>query len=525
MKKSLFNRFLEMVEVGGNKLPHPVTLFALFGLMVIVLSGVASWFDLSVTDPRPEGARGRSADGMITVVNLFSGYGLRRLAEQLVTNFTGFVPLGTVLVALLGVGVAEASGLITASIRSLVVKVATAKSRYATMFVTMTIVFSGVLSNTASEMGYVVLIPLAGVVFHALGRHPLAGMAAAFAGVSGGYSANLLIGTIDPLLAGLTEEAARLIDPGYTVHAAVNLYFMMGSTFLVTLLGTWVTDRIIEPRLGVYDPTQAKDKLPDTTIEPLTPGEIRGLKMAGWSMLAVSVLLFLSVYPDWGVLRDPDTGDILHSPFMRGLVAIIFVFFLVPGIVYGRVTGSLKTDKDIINGMSASMSSLGLYIVLVFFAAQFVALFGWSNLGPIIAVKGAETLKALGLTGPEMFIPFILLCAFINLFMGSASAKWAILAPVFVPMLMLIGYSPEVTQTAFRIGDSTTNIITPMMSYFGLILAFVNKYDRNLGIGTIISLMLPYTLFFLAGWIIFFLSWVFGFGIPVGPGAPTFYPG
>lgn len=201
------------------------------------------------------------------------------------------------------------------------------------------------------------------------------------------------------------------------------------------------------------------------------------------------------------------------------------MFFLVPGIVYGRITGSLKSDKDIINGMSASMSSLGLYIVLVFFAAQFVALFGWSNLGPIIAVKGAETLTALGLTGPEMFIPFILLCAIINLFMGSASAKWAILAPVFVPMLMLIGYSPEVTQTAFRIGDSTTNIITPMMSYFGLILAFVNKYDKNLGIGTIISLMLPYTLFFLVGWIIFFLVWVFGFGIPVGPGAPTYYPG
>lgn len=310
MKKNLFNRFLELVEIGGNKLPHPVTLFALFALSVILISGIASWFDLSVVDPRPEGARGRSADGMITVVNLFSGYGLRRLAEQLVTNFTGFVPLGTVLVALLGVGVAEASGLITASIRSLVVKVATAKSRYATMFVTMTIVFAGVMSNMASEMGYVVLIPLAGVVFHALGRHPLAGMAAAFAGVSGGYSANLLIGTIDPLLSGLTEEAARLIDPGYTVHAAVNLYFMMGSTFLVTGLGTWVTDRIVEPRLGVYDPTQAKDTLPDTTIDPLSPGEIRGLKMAGLSMLAVSALLFSRCIPNGAccAIRTPATS-------------------------------------------------------------------------------------------------------------------------------------------------------------------------------------------------------------------------
>lgn len=523
MKKTLFTRFLDIVETGGNKLPHPVTLFALFALSVIVISGIASLFDLSVVDPRPEGARGRSEDGMITIVNLFSGYGLRRLAENFVTNFTGFVPLGTVLVALLGVGVAESSGLITASIRSLVVKVAMSKSKYATMFVSMTVVFAGVISNVASEMGYVVLIPLAGVVFHALGRHPLAGMAAAFAGVSGGYSANLLIGTVDPLLAGISQEAARLIDPEYTVHAAVNLYFMMGSTFLITALGTWVTDKIVEPKLGVYDPTRALDVLPSTSIEPLSPAEIRGLKWAGFSMLVVSALLFISVYPEWGVLRDPETGDILHSPFMRGLVAVIFVFFFVPGVVYGKITGSLNSDKDVIKGMSASMSSLGLYIVLVFFAAQFVALFGWSNLGPIIAVKGAETLTTLGLTGPEMFIPFIILCAIINLFMGSASAKWAILAPVFVPMLMLIGYSPEVTQTAFRIGDSTTNIITPMMSYFGLILAFVNKYDKNLGIGTIISMMLPYTIFFLIGWILFFLVWVFGLGIPVGPGAPTFY--
>ena len=523
MKKTLFTRFLDVVETGGNKLPHPVTLFALFALSVIVISGIASLFDLSVVDPRPEGARGRSEDGMITIVNLFSGYGLRRLAENFVTNFTGFVPLGTVLVALLGVGVAEASGLMTASIRSLVVKVATAKSRYASMFVSMTIVFAGVMSNVASEMGYVVLIPLAGVVFHALGRHPLAGMAAAFAGVSGGYSANLLIGTVDPLLAGISQEAARLIDPEYTVHAAVNLYFMMASTFLITALGTWVTDKIVEPKLGVYDPTRALDVRPPTSIEPLTPTEIRGLKWAGFSMLVVSALLFISVYPEWGVLRDPETGDILHSPFMRGLVAVIFVFFFVPGVVYGKITGSLNSDKDVIKGMSASMSSLGLYIVLVFFAAQFVALFGWSNLGPIIAVKGAETLTSLGLTGPEMFIPFIILCAIINLFMGSASAKWAILAPVFVPMLMLIGYSPEVTQTAFRIGDSTTNIITPMMSYFGLILAFANKYDKNLGIGTIISMMIPYSIFFLIGWTIFFLIWVFGLGIPVGPGAPTFY--
>ncbi len=521
MKKTLFTRFLDAVETGGNKLPHPVTLFALFGVAVILISGIASWFDLSVVDPRPEGARGRAADGMITVVNLLSADGFRRLVEGFVTNFTGFVPLGTVLVAMLGVGVAEHSGLLTASIRGLVVRVATG-GRSARVLVTATLVFAGIMSNLASEMGYVVLVPLGGLVFYALGRHPLAGMAAAFAGTSGGYSANLLLGTVDPLLAGITQESARLLDPAYVVHPAVNYYFMFVSTFLITGLGTWVSERVVEPKLGPYDASMAGDTLPATTIEQPTELERKGLRWAGISVLITTLVTALMVVPEWGILRDPVTKDVLNSPFLRGLVFLIFAFFLIPGAVYGRITGSMRNDEGIIKGMSQSMSGLGLYIVLVFFAAQFVALFGWSNLGPIIAVKGAQFLQAIGLTGPEMFVPFILICAFINLFMGSASAKWAILAPVFVPMLMLLGYSPEVTQAAFRIGDSTTNIITPMMSYFGLILAFANKYDKNLGIGTIISMMLPYTIFFLVGWTILFLLWVFGLGLPVGPGAPTY---
>jgi aminobenzoyl-glutamate transport protein len=237
----------------------------------------------------------------------------------------------------------------------------------------------------------------------------------------------------------------------------------------------------------------------------------------------VSSLIFLSVFPEWGVLRNPDTGDVLNSPFLRGMVTLIFVFFLVPGYVYGKLTGAFTTDRDVIEGMAKSMSSLGLYIVLVFFAAQFVAFFGWSNLGPIVAVKGADLLIAMNLTGPLVFIPFIIMCAIVNLSLGSASAQWAITAPIFVPMLMLVGYSPEVIQAAYRIGDSTTNIITPMMSYFGLILAFATRYDRKLGIGTIIATMLPYSLFFLIGWVILFYVWVFGLGMPVGPEAPTFY--
>jgi aminobenzoyl-glutamate transport protein len=515
--KGSFQRFLDFIEWLGNLLPHPVTLFALFATSVVVISGVADWLGLSVPDPRPEGARGRSPTGVITAVSLLNADGLRRIVENLVSNFVNFVPLGTVLVALLGVGVAEASGLLSAGIRALVLKAPRS-------LITVAIVFAGVISNTASEAGYVILVPLAGVIFLAIGRHPLTGMAAAFAGVSGGYSANLLIGTVDPLLAGITQEAAQLIDPGYVVHPLVNWYFMIVSTFLVTTVGTWVTLRIVEPKLGVYDPSRADPAAADTrTLEPLSRDEKRGLLAAfAASAVVIAGILFATV-PETGVLRNPETGDLLDSPFLRGVVALIFIFFLVPGVVYGVVTGAFRSDRDVIDGMASAMSSLGLYIVLVFFAAQFVAFFGWTNLGAIVAVTGAGTLDALGFTGPLLFVPFILVCAFINLMLGSASAQWAVTAPIFVPMLMLLGYSPEVIQAAYRIGDSTTNIITPMMSYFGLILAFAARYDRSLGIGTIVATMLPYTLFFITSWTALFLIWVFVLGMPVGPETSTYY--
>ena len=515
--RNWFSRFLNIVEWLGNLLPHPVTLFAFFACLIIVVSAIAGWIDWSVADPRPEGAKGRAPEGIIKAVSLLNGAGLRRIVENLVTNFTGFVPLGTVLVALLGVGVAEASGLINAAIRGGILKAPK-------KLVTVAIVFGGVISNTASEMGYVVIVPLAGAIFLALGRHPIAGMAAAFAGVSGGYSANILIGTVDPLLAGITQEAARIIDPDYFVHPAINWYFMFVSTFVITGLGTWITHRIIEPRLGKFNLAYADEGIEEETkLNPLTKKEKRGLLGAFIAVFILIALVLIAIVPEWGMLRNPETGEVLNSPFLRGMVALIFIFFIVPGFVYGKITGSMKNDRDVIKGMEKSMRALGLYIVLVFFAAQFVAFFSWSNIGPIVAVKGADFLTAIGLTNPLVFIPFILMCAFVNLMLGSASAQWAITAPVFVPMLMLIGYSPEVIQAAYRIGDSTTNIITPMMSYFGLILAFANKYDKNIGIGTIISIMLPYSLIFLVGWMLFFFLWVFILNMPVGPAAPTYY--
>ncbi|MGI9273728.1 MAG: AbgT family transporter [Endozoicomonas sp.] len=515
-KRSAFSRFLAAVEWLGNLLPHPITLFALFALGIVVLSGVASWADLSVVDPRPEGAPGRAANGIIEVVSLMNGDGLRMIVTSLVSNFTGFAPLGTVLVALLGVGIAEHSGLLSAMVRAMVMKAS--KNT-----VTIIVVFAGVISNTASELGYVVLIPLAAMIFHSLGRHPMAGLAAAFAGVSGGYSANLLIGTVDPLLSGITETAAQIIDPVYIVGPEVNWYFMVLSTFLITGVGTWVTAKIVEPRLGKYDPTEASIDLSGEKMDEVTDLERRGLKLAGISLLLLCGLMALTIVPEWGVLRHPETGAISGSPFLRGIVALILVFFAVPGIVYGRVVGTVKNDVDAINCMSKSMSTMGMYIVLVFFAAQFVAFFRMTNFGTIFAVLGAEFLQSIGLTGPLLFLFFILMCGFVNLMIGSASAQWAVTAPIFVPMLMLVGYAPEVIQAAYRIGDSVTNIITPMMSYFGLIVSFAVRYKKNLGIGTLIATMLPYSMFFLIGWSVLFFIWVFALGMPVGPGAATYY--
>jgi aminobenzoyl-glutamate transport protein len=407
---------------------------------------------------------------------------------------------------MLGIGVMEGSGLIGSGLRLLVLSA----PRHLLTFV---IVFAGVLSNTASEIGYVLLVPLSGMIFLAAGRHPIAGLAAAFAGVSGGYSANLLLGTVDPLLSGLTQEAARIIDPAYSVNPACNYYFMVVSTFFITAAGTYVTEKVVEPRLGPYE----GDEKPQA-LDHLEAAERRGLR---WALLAAIVfvaLLLLGTVPSDGFLRNPETGGLLHSPFLSGIVAFIFLGGSAVGIAYGVGAGTIRSDADVMKGMGKAMSTLGGYMVLVFFAAQFVAYFNWTNLGLIVAVKGAEGLKASGLGGVPLMLGFVLISAFINLFMGSASAKWAVMAPVFVPMLMLLGYTPELTQAAYRIGDSSSNIIAPMMSYFALIVAFFERYDKKSGIGTVVATMLPYTVAFLAVWSVLLVAWML-VGLPVGPGA------
>lgn len=507
-KQSAVYRFLEIIEKVGNMLPHPATLFASFALLIIFLSWFFSLFNLEAIHP--------GTGETITPYNLISIDGLHRILTGMVGNFTGFAPLGTVLVSLLGIGIAEGSGLIGTVLRQIVLK---APDR----LLTFVIVFAGVLSNTASEVGYVLLVPLGAIIFLAAGRNPLAGLAAAFAGVSGGYSANLLLGTVDPLLAGLSTEAAHIIDGGYDVSPAANYYFMFGSTFIVALLGTWVTEKIVIPRLGEYTGDEKPEEL-----TAITKDEKKGLIYAGIAATLFTLILVWAIMPvgslggTGGFLRNPENGDWLRSPFMGSIVAFIFLGAGVAGVAYGIGARTYKSDEDVVNGMAKSMETLGAYIVLVFFAAQFVAYFNWTNLGLILAINGADLLRSSGLGAIPLMIGLITISAIINLAMGSASAKWAIMAPVFIPMFMLLGYSPEFTQLAYRIGDSVTNIISPMMSYFALIVAFIQRYDKKAGIGTVVSTMLPYSVVFFIGWVILMVIWIL-LGLPIGPGSPMDY--
>jgi aminobenzoyl-glutamate transport protein len=505
-RRGAADRFLTAVERVGNALPNPAVLFALMGVGVVGLSWLLSRFHLQAANPQ---------DGsIIEPVNLVSVEGLPWMLETTITNFTGFAPLGTVLVAMLGIGVAEKSGLIGTALRLLVHSAPRG-------LLTYVIVLTGVLSNMASDVGYVLLVPLGAVVFISVGRHPVAGLAAAFAGVSGGFSANLLLGTIDPLLAGITQEAARIVDPAYKVTPACNYYFMVVSTFVIAAAGTWVTEKIVEPRLGLYTGPGVDH---EHEMKPLDRAEKRGLWWALAVNLAMAGVVLAGLLPADGFLRSPEYGDILHSPFMHGIVTFIFLGGLVAGVAYGFAAGTFKSDEDVVKGMKDAMETMGLYLVLVFFAAQFVAYFKYTNLGLILAVEGAALLKASGLGPIPLMIGFLALSALLNLAMGSASAKWAFMAPVFVPMFMLLGYSPELVQGVYRIGDSTTNIISPMMSFFALIVAFLQRYVPKAGIGTVIATMLPYSIAFLAVWTVLLVVWLLT-GLPLGPGGGLYLDG
>lgn len=500
MIKSRAQRVLDAIERAGNRLPDPVTLFFYGILIVLALSVALSMLGVSAFHPGKQ--------EMISVTNLLSAESLRKILTEMPKTFTDFPPLGIVLMMVMGVGVAERSGLIGVTLAAFVRAV---PSR----LLSLAVVFAGVNASLAADAGYVVLLPLAAALYASVGRHPLAGLAAAFAGVAGGFSANLLITPLDPLLAGLTQAAAQIVDPTRNVAITANYFLMVALVPLFSLIGAWVTDRVVEPRLNASTLKRA-EVTPVAADDPVAQRacEKRGLRFAGAALVVIVGAVLFLVVPEGGVLRGAD-GSI--EPFLKALVAILFIVFIATGIAYGKGAGTIRSDADTVRMMSASMADMAGYIVLAFVVAQFIGLFGQSNLGAILAINGADTLRSAGFTGLPLVLSFVLLSLTINILIASASAKWAILAPIFVPMLMLLGISPEATQAAFRIGDSSTNTITPLMTYFPLILIMARRYVPEFGIGSLVATMMPYAVWFTIGSTALFALW-FYFDIPYWPG-------
>lgn len=495
-------RFLLKVERAGNALPQPALMFLLLTFLVILISAVISGLGIEAVHPVKKES--------ITAVNLLSVTGLHMVMTDMLKNFTGFAPLGTVLVAMLGFSLTEKSGLLGALLRLLVIK-------SPKQLLVPAVLLAGIMSHTAGDIGYVLLIPLSAMAFHSAGLHPLAGLAICFAGVSGGFAANFMLSVADPVLSGLSQEASRIIDPNYTVSPVSNWYFMSVSSLLIIGIGTLVAKKITIPFLGSYQGDADR-----TSPEPLNSYERKGLLWAGVVFAVFLILVLWGTIPDNGFLRNPTNGSLLDSPFLKGIIPMVFFLASLTGIAYGFAAKTFKTQTDVTNAMQEAMSTMAPYLVMVFFAAQFISLFNSSNVGLILAVKGSEVLKDMHLSAIPLMIGFILLTCLVDLFLGSASAKWALMAPVFVPMFMLLGIAPELTQASYRVADSVVNIISPLMPYFPLILAFANKYDPKARLGTLIALMLPYSVAFTIFWSLLLFAWIW-LSLPLGPGAQLLY--
>lgn len=493
-----FQRALNRVERVGNALPHPATLFLGLSVLVVVVSWALHQAGLQVVHP----VTGKT----VVTANLLSVEGLQQIILGVLPNFIGFAPLGSVLMSVLGLSVAEHSGLLSAMVR-VVVNATPAR------ILTWVVVFTGTMSHSAGDVGYVLLLPLSAALFHSVGRHPLTGLAAALAGVSGGFAANLLLSPTDVILSGLTQESARLIDAAYVVTPMANYYFLAASVFLVTATGTFVTERFVEPRLGRY----TGEVVPEPIV-PLTAAERRGLRWAAVGLAVLAAGVLAGLLPEGGYLQNPKKPGFVGSYFVEGLVFFIFLFGLVPGVAYGIGAGTIRSDSDVYKGMQKNLELMASYIVVVFFISQFINLFGQTRLGVILAIKGAAFLQEVELGAIPLMLGLVVLTMIVDIVFGSASAKWAILAAVFVPMFMLLGYTPELTQVAYRVGDSITNIMSPLSSNFPLILLFVQRYAPKAGIGTTVALFMPYSLCNFICWSLFLVVWLL-LGWPVGPGA------
>lgn len=501
-RRPLGTRILDGIEKAGNALPDPTTLFVMFIGVLVVVSVLGAALGWSAVNP--------ATGATMAVSSLLSDENLRKLLEEAPKTLTSFAPLGTVLVMMLGTGIAEKSGYFGAALRSSLQGAPKA-------MLSPLVVFMGAMSSLAVDAGYVVLVPLGAVIFMAAGRHPLAGLAAAFAGVSGGFSANLFPSSLDALLLGITQEAARIIDPTWTYTITDNYWLIIVFTFVVTLVGWFVTDRIVEPRLG---PWTGGTTVTATDRQALSPAERSGV-MWGTIWLFVPIVAVCLMAMPGGALRNPEAGETAIQqlgPFFSALVFAMAAAFFAAGLAYGICTGRYRNDKDAVADVNASMGEMGAYIVLAFAAAHFIAMFNWSGLGAVLAINGAQGIAALDMPAPALFALLILMTASINLLIGSASAKWGLLAPILVPMFMLLGYSPEAATAAYRLGDSSTNIITPLMAYFPMALVFAQRYDKNFGIGSMVATMLPYSIGILLASLALIMVWI-GAGWDFGPGA------
>lgn len=505
-KDQVGSRVLNAIERAGNKLPHPVALFMIFSVIVMVVSFLVAKSGTSGVNP--------STGDTVTAVNILSKEGLQGFLGSITGNFQGYPPLGLVLVVMFGAGLADKTGLMTATIKQAVL-------RAPDNLVTAIIVFLGINAVAVGDAGFVVLPPLAAAVYYALGRHPLAGLYTAFASVAGGFAASIMVQMGDVVAASFTVPAAQMIDPTYSAGPAMNYYFMIISTFIILPAGVWVNNKIIEPRLGEYKGGSNTED--DEMRKDLTDVEKKALGKAGITVLIIIAIIVALSIGEGAFMKDPETGSLLtgNAALMTGIVPLVTILFLIPALVYGIGIGLIKSDKDVVRLMSQSISEMGGYIVLAFSAAQFLALFKTSNLGPLLAIKGSEFLEGIGLTGFGAVLALILLTALINMFIGSAGAKWGILAPIFVPMFMLIGLDPALTQAAYRIGDSITNCISPLNAYMAMMISFAQKYQKDAGFGTLIANLLPFSVTFFIVWVIVLAVFMF-FNIPLGPGGGIF---
>ena len=496
---------LGWIEAVGNKLPHPFWMFVWIIIFIIVLSAIAAFSGISAVDP--------GTGEVVRPQNLISGWGVRRFLEEMVSNFAFFAPFGLVLVMLMGVSVAERSGLLTIILRTMAFAVPR-------KIVLPVIFMIGACGNIGSDAGVVIVPPIAALIFSQMGLHPIAGLIAGYAGATAGFTANFFIAGTDVLLAGISTEVVQQINPDIEVSATANWYFMIISTLLLGIGGAFVASRFTIPRCRVFstgdDSVESYDEAPE-----LTGVEKKGLRYAGLAALIFITIIALLVIPENAPLRNQETGGIVPSPFLRGLVPILFFFFAIPGYVYGKITGSIQKPDDMLRFMEQGMKDLSGYIVLMLVVAQFINLFSWSRLDTIMAINGAEFLQSSGLTGPLMFTLYMTLVAVINIFIGSGSAKWAIFAPIFIPMLMQLGYAPAFIQLMYRVGDSITNSISPLYVYFPLLIGWVRKYDKNVGIGTILSLLIPYAVVLFIMWVVLLFVW-FWFDLPIGVGEGIF---